>query len=183
MPFYYGASDFYVSLNGWFHFQNGILFRATISPTDFSNRLGQVEYRFIRTMEECKWAKWSQGWSIHGEYRSPETPDGPSEGSQDLIPSAASRIYNIDGPGPLNFIGDVDLWSEYVMRNNFVQHAEIMIPGAGEWKELSDEVNWHSAVWVYRRGAPHFDWNRSASGNSVGAGHITVGDDETPPNP
>jgi len=94
-PFEYGSDGVYVSPeHGAYHFRNGILVRATISPSAYSNRQGTVEYRFVRTQEKCAWIKPSSGaWGRYGAYLPPGTPDPPDERTQDIVPSYLDHIY------------------------------------------------------------------------------------------
>ena len=127
-PFEYGASGSYGNQPGTDNrFQNGILLRTTISPAGFSNQNGSVQFRFIRTLEKCGWAKWQDtGWAQRPPgYIQPGEPDGPSAETQDVIPSVQDHIYNVDGPG---IGGPVDLWDEAVYRGNFDQHVEVYLP-------------------------------------------------------
>ena len=177
-PFDYGASGNYGTVPGVDNrFQNGILLRGTILPTSFSNRNGLVQFRFIRTKEKCGWAKWHDtGWAQRPPgYVSPGEPDGPSDVTEDLIPSSQDHIYNVDGPG---ISGPVDLWDEAVHRVNLSQHIEILLP-CRAWATCSDDVEWFSTVWIEKGADGNF--HRRSTENAIGAGHITVGSGSEPP--
>jgi hypothetical protein len=187
-PIEYGAEGVYIATTednwpeGSFHFQNGILLRGTISPAAFSNRNGTVNFKFVRTIESCRWVYWENKneWSQrYPGYNEPGTDDGPSEQTQDILPSAAGHIYSLDAPGLLNLIGNDILTSEQVQKLNASEWIEIELPGLS-WQACCVAQEWHSSVWVSLNHSED-KWKRSpAEYNLLGAGHIEIEDSNEP---
>ena len=157
-----------------------MLIRGTVSPSGISSLAPGIQFRFIRTKEKCSWRKWPDGWARVGNYQPPGTEDGPDPREQDITPSSEDHIYAMDAPG---IDGTVDICTEMVHRVHLTQYVEMLLPGPGEeWRRCSDNVEWHSYVWIVKRGPPNNDWARRISGNSVGPGFPeTVGNDQSPP--
>ena len=162
------------------NFYNGVLSCAQIQPSEFSNHYGVVEYRFVRTVERNIWIKDSGTWAQQvGAYKPPATPDGPTDISEDLIPSSVGNIYNTDIPG-LGFSTNSTVpvgVEEWVYMASFVQHTEVKL-NCLDWARSSEDGYLHSVSW-----AEVIDsrFTRKTGKNEIGAGSITVGNGNQPP--
>jgi len=142
---------------------------SEIEPPGFSNRNEQVNFNFIRQKESVTWIEWdNQGWQKYSYY-SPGTSDGPHDCSQDKIPSELDNVYDVDGPGRN---GMVSLWKNWFYQGTFDQWLEIELPGL-DYKKMTDTAYWHAELWIKRHWLTG-DYYRHSTGNTIGAGSITI---------
>ena len=159
---------------------NGMQLRATISPAGF-NAVGNVTYDHKRTKEANSWSKEAGSWSaIPNKYSPPETDDDGCNNNvcdylEDLTPSDAGHIYDVDTPGLM--LVNINIWEEAVRKCSFVNFVHIKL-GSGPWIKCSDDYIWHSIVWLEYIGS---NWQRKAGApNEILPGSITVGNGNTP---